>query len=72
MVENEHPKDLIEYLKSLDADAYHFNDKLVDAKTVKMLREAGFYVNIYTVNDPIRRQQLFDMRVNGVFSDYLD
>jgi glycerophosphoryl diester phosphodiesterase len=67
-----HPKNIIEYLKSLNVDAYHFNDKLVDAKTIDLLKEAGYFINIYTVNDPIRCQQLFDMGVNGVFSDYLE
>ncbi|MEA2090788.1 MAG: glycerophosphodiester phosphodiesterase, partial [Campylobacterota bacterium] len=70
LVENRHPDSLIQYLKSLRVDAYHFNDELADYATVKNLRDAGFYVNIYTVNNPIRAQQLFDMGVNGVFSDY--
>lgn len=72
LVEKKHPKNLIKYLKSLNVDAYHFNDKLVDKKTVDILRDAGFYVNIYTVNNPARRQQLFDMGINGVFTDYLE
>ena len=72
LVFGKHPDSLIEYLKSLDVDAYHFNDKLVDKSTIKELRDAGFFVNIYTVNDPIRRQQLFNMGVNGIFGDYLD
>ena len=72
LVENKHPKDLINYLKSLRVSAYNFNDELVDKITVDKLKNSGFYVNIYTVNDPIRRQQLFDMGVNGVFSDYLE
>ncbi len=72
LVEGKHPDSLIEYLKSLGVDAYNFNDELVDKKTVKKLRDAGFYVNIYTVNDPVRRKQLFSMGVNGVFCDYLD
>jgi glycerophosphoryl diester phosphodiesterase len=72
LVENEHPKSLIKYLKALNVDAYHFDDALVDKTTVKKLRDAGFFVNIYTVNDKKRRQQLFDMGVNGVFSDYLE
>ena len=72
LVDKKHPKNLIKYLKSLNVDAYHFNDKLVDAKTVGLLKEAGYFINIYTVNNPIRRQQLFDMGINGVFSDYLD
>ncbi|WP_373004396.1 glycerophosphodiester phosphodiesterase [Sulfurimonas sp.] len=72
LVEDKHPDYLIKYLKSLKVDAYHFNDELVDEKTVKELRNAGFFVNIYTVNNPKRRQQLFDMGVNGVFTDYLE
>jgi glycerophosphoryl diester phosphodiesterase len=72
LVEDKHPKSLIEYLKSLGVDAYHFNDSLVNKATVKSLRDAGFFVNIYTVNDKKRRQQLFDMGVNGVFCDYLE
>lgn len=72
LVEKKHPKNLINYLKSLGVDAYHFNDKLVDKITVEKLKSAGFFVNIYTVNDKKRRQQLFDMGVNGVFSDYLE
>lgn len=72
LVDKEHPKNLIEYLKSLNVDAYHFNDKLVDIKTIDRLKKAGYFINIYTVNNPTRRQQLFDMGVNGVFSDYLE
>ncbi|WP_373036769.1 glycerophosphodiester phosphodiesterase [Sulfurimonas sp.] len=72
LVEVRHPKPLIEYLKLLEVDAYHFDDALVDEATVKKLRDAGFFVNIYTVNDKKRRQELFDMGVNGVFSDYLE
>ncbi|MDA3907579.1 MAG: glycerophosphodiester phosphodiesterase family protein [Sulfurimonas sp.] len=72
LVEDKHPNPLIPYLKSIGVDAYHFNDALVDETTVKKLKEAGYYINIYTVNDFLRRQQLFDMGVNGVFTDYLE
>ncbi len=69
LVENEHPPKLIEYLNNLHVDAYHLNDELVDEETVCKLKNAGFFVNVYTVNDPKRVQQLFSMGVNGVFSD---
>lgn len=71
LAEKEHPKNLLKYLKSLKIDAYHFSDKLVDKKIVDILIDAGIYINIYTVNNIARRQQLFDMGVNGVFTDYL-
>ncbi|MCK5110603.1 MAG: glycerophosphodiester phosphodiesterase [Arcobacteraceae bacterium] len=72
LVKNRHPSSLIEYLNTLQADAYHLNDELVDKATVAKLQEAGFFVNVYTVNDLIRREQLFNMGVNGVFSDFLE
>lgn len=69
LVEDKQPNDLINYLKELKADAYNLDDELVDEFTVSKLREAGFYVGVYTVNDPLRAQELFDMGVNAVFSD---
>lgn len=71
LVENKHPKNLIEYLKDLHVDAYNLNDELVDKQTIIKLREAGFFVNVYTVNDKRRANELFKMGVNGVFSDSL-
>ena len=69
LVENEHPKNLIKYLKLLKVDAYNMDDELVDREVVAELREVGFFVNVYTVNDNIRAKELFGMGVNGVFSD---
>jgi len=71
LVEHEHPNRLIEYLKGLHVDAYHLNDELVDKQTVAKLTNAGFFVNVYTVNDQVRAQELFDIGVNAVFSDSL-
>ncbi len=71
LVEDEHPKSLIAYLNNLHVNSYHLDDKLVDEKTIKELRHAGFFVNVYTVNDPTRYQELFNMGVNGIFTDVL-
>jgi glycerophosphoryl diester phosphodiesterase len=75
LVENQHPhaklSALIAYLKNLHVDAYNLDEALVDARTVHALREAGFFVNVYTVNDPNRQKELFEMGVNGVFSDFV-
>jgi len=71
LVEHEHPNRLIEYLKSLHVDAYHLNDELVDKQTVAKLTNAGFFVNVYTVNDQVRAQELFGIGVSAVFSDSL-
>ena len=66
-----HPSDLIKYLHALQVDAYHPADKITDQKTVSSLREADFFVNVYTVNDPKRQTELFNWGVNGVFTDIL-
>lgn len=72
LVEDTHPNNLMEYLKSLHVDGYHMNDELADKESVQKLRLAGFFVNVYTVNDPFRAQELFEMGVNGIFSDFLE
>ncbi len=72
LVEGEHPKNLLSYLKNLEVDAYNFNNELVDTKTLHMLKEAGFFVNIYTINNFSRAKELFKMGVNGIFTDDLD
>ena len=69
LVEEKHPKRLFEYLRELKVDAYHLNDELVDKKTTQELREAGFIVGVYVVNDAKRAKELFDIGVNYVFSD---
>ena len=71
LVEDKHPQNLIKYLRDLRADAYHVNDKSVDEKTVKKLREEGYFVGVYTVNDANRAKELFNMGVNAIFSDSL-
>ncbi|MGE4397387.1 MAG: glycerophosphodiester phosphodiesterase [Sulfurimonas sp.] len=64
--------DLLEYLVDLQVEACNLDDGLVDEKRVKMLREAGFFVGVYTVNDSKRAKELFEMGVNYIFSDSLD
>lgn len=64
-------EDLTGYLRRLKVDACHLDDAITDRKTVKELRDAGFAVNVYTVNDPLRRSELFSWGVNGIFTDNL-
>lgn len=72
LAEGKHPPKLLEYLKELRADAYNLNDELVDKQSVRMLREDGFFVGVYTVNDYKRAKELFEMGVNCIFSDTLE
>jgi len=64
--------DIVGYLRETQVEACHMDDASVDEKKVKMLREAGFFVGVYTVNDPRRAKELFEAGVNYIFSDSLD
>ena len=66
-----HPSKLIDYLHTLQVNAYHPEDKITDQKTVASLREAGFFVSVFTVNKTKRQKKLFDWGVNGIFTDFL-
>jgi glycerophosphoryl diester phosphodiesterase len=72
LVEHAHPKDILSYLKALDVVGYFMEDTLVCTDTVKLLRENGYFVGVYTVNEKERQEELFAMGVNAVFSDILE
>lgn len=72
LVEGKHPPKLLEYLRELKVDGYSLNNELVDKQSVEMLREAGYFVGVYTVNDAKRAKELFGMSVNCIFSDSLE
>jgi glycerophosphoryl diester phosphodiesterase len=72
-----------EYVSRLQARAYHpgchgphdtigFNavGGKLDRQTVAEVRAAGFDVNVWTENDPIRMRALVDLGVTGIFTDY--
>lgn len=65
-----HPPDLLEYLRSLGAAAYHPSDSLADAAVIGELRSAGFGVNVYTVNSKQRQKALFAMGATAIFTDF--
>lgn len=71
LVENEHPKNLLEYLRELKVEVYNLNKELVDAITVQKLRDAGFFVGVYTVNSEQYKQEFFAMGVNAIYTDKL-
>lgn len=72
LVEGQHPRDLIKYLKSLDVVAYHMEDALVSSEIVNLLRANGYFVGVYTINEKGRKEELFAMGVNALFSDILE
>ncbi len=69
--EHRHPAQLIDYLQRLGVCAYNPADAITDAALVARLNQAGFSVNVFTVNDPERKAELFTMGVRSIFTDFL-
>ncbi len=69
LVEDTHPPDLIRYLKSMSATAYHPEESLCDPVLVNDLQKAGFRVNAWTVNDDKRAKTLMEEGV-GIITDW--
>ncbi len=51
LVGDTHPDDLIEYLKSLNCDAYHPHWKIADKALIHSLNQHQIEVNVWTVNE---------------------
>jgi len=66
-----HPSDLTQYLHTLEVNAYHPENIITDKKTVTDLKKAGFFINVFTVNNAKRKKELFEWGVNGIFTDAL-
>jgi glycerophosphoryl diester phosphodiesterase len=58
--------------KSLGAVAVHTNHKHLTAETAGAIREAGFGLFCYTVNDAARGEEILSWGVNGFCSDRID
>jgi glycerophosphoryl diester phosphodiesterase len=65
------PSNIIDYLRELKVDACHLNNNYIDKHIVKKLKKAGYFINVYTVNDTIRAKELFSIGINGVFTDFI-
>ena len=68
--EDSHPQDLINYLKSIDAAAYHPEAELVDTELMQALAGTGIAVNVFTVNSESEVRRLFDLGVAAIFTDF--
>lgn len=62
--------DPIALMQEIGAQAYHPGLKAVDRMQVRSLREAGFDVNVWTVNEVDDAQALIDLGVTGIITDF--
>ncbi len=70
LTEFHHPDNLLEYLKGLRVEAYHPTEHLITAELVSLLAGHGIRVNTWTVNDQQRYEQLAQLGVTFICSDW--
>ncbi|MDR1852707.1 MAG: glycerophosphoryl diester phosphodiesterase [Propionibacteriaceae bacterium] len=59
-------------LELTGAEYAHLENTGLTKERVEAIREAGFRVNVWTVNEPARANELFNWGVDGIFTDYAD
>lgn len=64
-----HPSNLNQYLHSMSADAYHPKQSSCDSLLLNNLRQAGFRVNIWTINDMTSAKKMLTAGA-GVITDW--
>jgi len=69
LAEEQHPHDLLQYLRSFPAAAYHPDVDICDDELINRLQRAGFRVNCWTVNDMKRAQEILRTG-GGVITDW--
>mgnify|MGYP000897906704 CR=1 FL=1 len=62
--------DPVALLEETGAQAYNPGLKFVDEKTVRAVREAGFDVLVWTVNEEEDMRRLIEWSVSGIFTDF--
>ncbi len=62
--------DPVALLKRLNAQAYNPKSGIISPSEIGRIRDAGFDVYIWTVNDESVMKQLIDARVSGIFTDF--
>lgn len=62
--------DPLTLLRRLDAQAYHPKVPIIQPQTISSLREHGFDVNVWTVNDEATMRHLIQAGASGLFTDF--
>lgn len=70
LVEKKHPDNLIDYLKNLGVSAYNPDHSITKPELVQELRQAGFHVNLWTVNDMDRAMMFFNAGASAIITDW--
>jgi len=66
------PADLVALLKDLSARSYNPGMRYLDAATVREVREAGFDVFVWTVNEKSDMERMLDWGATALITDFPD
>jgi glycerophosphoryl diester phosphodiesterase len=66
------PSDWLAQLQRLDCVSLHTNHRHLDRECARAIKDAGYWLFCYTVNEPERVGELFDWGVDGLCSDRID
>lgn len=64
------PVDLANYAQSLGVWSVHFSLDFARADWVEEVQAAGLWAFVYTVNDQADAARLYEMNIDGIFTDY--
>lgn len=67
-----YPKDWAARMRGLECATFHVLDRRLTEARVRAIREAGYRVMAFTVNDPNRARELLSWGVESIITDYPD
>lgn len=70
LVEDVRPEDSVKLCRELGVNAYHPDRRLLDEEELARLRDAGFAVNVWTVNDMDEALRLTRAGATGMITDF--
>ena len=66
------PADWLAQLQALECVSLHCNAARLEQRTARAIRDAGYGLAVWTVNDPAMAKRLFGWGVDAIFTDRLD
>ena len=70
LVEHIRPRDPAALCRRLKVNAYHPNQRILAPGDLAALRDAGFAVNVWTVNDMSEAKRLVAEGATGIITDF--
>jgi glycerophosphoryl diester phosphodiesterase len=70
LFEDELPENWLDIAQSVGASVIHPDNRTLTQNQLHAMLQAGFAVNVWTVNDPKRQRELYAWGASGIFTDF--